>query len=178
MPQIQQHIDRFLAVFNDGSPVEEEIEYLGTYRVSGSLVTQRLDQRLQQAWSASVVPDFYQPLYDMKVGEPARAGGIFSAAPFAEYDPDDPQYTGLGLPASTETLFDFCTDNCGSPYWINRDLRVFARNIDNDIATVGSLEDFVRFAIDHALSGENWYTHISDRSATANYNLEPNEGFD
>lgn len=176
--EINESIARFFAAFEQGGPVEREVEYLGTYLCSGKLVTKVLPADVKQAWSASLVPDHYMPLYDMKVGETAKAGGLFSGAPFAPYDPDDLQYAGLYLPIPSEPLFDFCTDNCGSAFWLNKDLDIFGRNLNNKIQHVGPLANFVVFAIDRALSGENWYTHINNQSMLDGYRLTACEGFD
>ena len=175
---IEDRIAEFVAAFNERPLEEEEIEYMGTYLRSGDLVTAVLDPEKKKRWSESLVPDIYQPLYDMKVGNAEYAGGIFSAAPFSVYDPNDPQYEWLGLPTPTETLYEFCSDNCGSQYWLNDSLQVFGRNLDNEIQLVGALEDFVRFAIDRALSGENWYESINDESVTSKFRLQACEGFD
>lgn len=175
---IHDYIERFQTAFQRGRPKEVEIEYLGTYLRSGDLVTQILTADTKRAWKASIVPDFYIPLYDLKVGEPPVAGGVFSAAPFEPYVHDAPEYEGLYMPVSSEPLFELCTDNCGSAYWLNADLDVFGRNLNNEIQHIGSLESFVAFAIDRVLAGENWYEKINNSSALENFDLKPCEGFD
>ena len=164
-------LHELLAKFS-GSPDEiYDVEYLGRFRVSGDLTLRIVDERTALEWRRSVVPDEYIPLYGLKCGPPEYAGGLFDAAPFAAFDPNDLQYKYLNLPSPTKPIYDLCRDRYGCPFWVSADAIVFGLNQENEMQRIGALSDFVDFAIDLAIDGISWYERLNDSEATSRFRL-------
>ena len=79
---IQSKITSFKADFYDGNEVEEEIEYVGDYFINEHITLKKLSFGDKEHWEESIIPEFYQDVYGLKVGYGATAGGLFESVPF------------------------------------------------------------------------------------------------
>lgn len=170
---IEQEIERFVARLRSGPSETVEVEYLGQYAIYGETVLSVPEPGLAAQWAASVVPMHFMPLYGLKVGEPALAGGLFDAAPFPLYDPGEPRWEWMNPPSSPEPIYAMGETSTGSSFWVSAEGLVYGHNLDNEVQRVGELNDFIRFAMTAIENGRNWYQLVGDEKVMRAGALEP-----
>lgn len=169
----RNRIDELLSHIHDGSEEVIDVEYIGRFLVRGPFTLRVGSEELRQQWTQSVVPIEYYPLYGLKCDRPEMAGGLFDAAPFAVFDRTDPQNEWLNLPTEPESLFELCTDNCGAQFWIGESRTIYGHNLDNQFQPIGTVADFVDFAIAMALKEKCWHQCLRDESNVEPFQLSP-----
>lgn len=166
-------LEELLNRIHDGNQEIVEIDYLGQFLVNGPYTLSMPPEGLKEQWAISMVPIEYFPLYGLKCDDPEMAGGLFSEAPFARFDRTNLQNEWLNLPPEPEPLFDLCTDNCGTQFWIGESGKVYGHNINNQIQPIGPISSFVDFAIAMTLEEKNWHQFLQDEKIMTKFDLSP-----
>lgn len=161
----QKRLEELLERIRDGNEELVDVEYIGKFLVNGNLTLRVPSRGLEHRWAASMVPIEYMPVYGLKCDRPEMAGGLLEAAPFARFDATSPEHEWLNLPTQPEELFELCTDQCGAQFWVGQSSTVYGHNLDNEFQPIGTLSDFVDFAIEMALQERSWHQCLGDANA-------------